>query len=1057
MRNSILTALNTPVRLLMLLLFPVMSAAHSIDSSIMHLSRSYDKISSDYNTYLQTLTINANKRIKQFRRWEHFWENRLLPNGNIPDGRILLNELSTHSRKEDKLQAEPIWSELGPRFVTQTQNPRVSGNGRINAIWQKPDDNNVFLIGAASGGLWKTSDRFNTWRAVGLKPMLSIGITDIASSDTEPNIVYAITGDGNGWLVSRCYSVGVIKSYDAGDTWEILQPEIELSENLLYSRILVHPENSDIVMAGSNKGLLRSFDGGKTWKRHLDGYFIRDIEFLPGIPDVVYAASFSFSGSAKVFKSEDMGESWFEVKTFLYSDRINLAVTPDAPLWIYALCSDSRTSGFEGLYLSKNAGDTWTKIETSADLVISQGFYNLAIWVNPSDRNNIFAGGIELMESTDGGVNWKNHNSDIHVDHHNIFQIKDGGSLLNANDGGIYEYNLIDKVWKNVSGGLSITQFYRFCSSHFHDRIYFGGSQDNGTMRSYLGRWEFVSGGDGMECIAVPDNASIVYASMQNGVIFISEDGGKRFYNSITNFDFGERKPWLVNFKLNPQNSEELYLGYENVWKTTNRGANWLKLSDFNDGGLIGALALGKVEPDYIFASKRKELFASSDGGATWTFIHSFSENITSIEADFKEPELVRVTLGGYTASEKIYEVSFSSKKNISHGLPNVPVSSVATDKHTGIIYIGTDIGVYKRTAGGDWEKFSGNMPPAIVTKLEIHYGSGNLRASTFGRGLWETNIFQCLVSKPILNETGTILLCRGDSILLEVTNPVKNYDYMWSDGQRGTSIFAKKAGEVFVKGVTENDCYRASEMVTIETLPRPDVRIMTLGPYPVCEGGTIFLTAFLENHGGETYEFEWSNGEKERTIGITRVGKYYVTIKSRNGCLTMSEPIDVVFHSPPVPPEIIKTGGYLSSSEGSSYQWFFNAQAIPDAINRELQIESLGTYFVEITDSNGCRNVSLPFVVMIESNADTSNFTALLYPNPAEDLIILEAFFNKRDDIKIIIYDANGRAIMENIFSSHKGYLYKEFIIASLAPGAYFLKLHTHDITKVFNFVKYN
>ena len=262
------------------------------------------------------------------------------------------------------------WEKYGP-FKTPESTGRSKGIGRVNDLAISPNNDNYMIAGAASGGAWRSSNAGQSWIEIDMTDQLSLGISDIEFSKSNPNIVYMATGDANGTLGSNAdyYSVGLLKSTDAGVSFNETNIYYELSENKVITKILIHPSNSDIVIVSSRDGIMKSTDGAETWTRVFTTTSIKDMEFHPTNPSIIYASSMNFSGNNNIYKSTDNGDNWGLIHQISSSRRTEIAVTPDAPDNVYLLsCATHR--GFLNFELSTNSGETFTELANHIETVL---------------------------------------------------------------------------------------------------------------------------------------------------------------------------------------------------------------------------------------------------------------------------------------------------------------------------------------------------------------------------------------------------------------------------------------------------------------------------------------------------------------------------------------------------------------------------------------------------------------------------------------------------------------------------------------------------------------
>ncbi|MDQ1266342.1 MAG: hypothetical protein QG635_1494, partial [Bacteroidota bacterium] len=474
---------------------------------------------------------------KQFKRWEWFWEQRVYPSGEFPNlmqtySEIRRQKAGISNKTKDKLMTIGTWVNLGP-----TSSPGgYSGLGRLNVVRENPSNSNIIWVGSASGGLWKSTNGGSTW-STNTDELASIGITDIVFDPNNSNIMYIATGDGD---AGDTYSIGLLKSTDGGQTWNTTGLTSNTYQNILISRVLIHPTNSNIILACGNLGIYKSSDAGINWFQASTPTF-KDMEFKPNNPNIIYASGTS------IYRSTNTGDSWTQLTNGLPTSgiqRIALSVTPANNNYVYALMSNS-SSGFLGLYRSTDGGDSWASRSTTPNILGwqqdgsdagGQGWYDLCIASNQTNAEEIYSGGVNIWKSTNGGTNWtpaSDWTSSVHADHHDLWFVPGTNRLYSGNDGGIYRTTNGGTNWTWLGSGLITTQFYRLGLSSTNSNLIIAGSQDNGTKLKNGSNWSDVIGGDGMEAIIDHSNANIMYGELYYGAIRKSIDGGVSF-NSMT-------------------------------------------------------------------------------------------------------------------------------------------------------------------------------------------------------------------------------------------------------------------------------------------------------------------------------------------------------------------------------------------------------------------------------------------------------------------------------------------------------------------------------------------
>ena len=549
---------------------------------------------------------------------------------------------------------------------------------------------------------------------------------------------------------------------------------------------------------------------GRTGASVSNGHF-KDVEFRPGDPDYVYATTYEYSGGASVFRSTNGGQSWSSVLEVPGANRIELTVTAADVSRVYALASRADDSGYLGMYRSNDSGTNWTEVHdnsgvnllgwsSSGDDSRGQGWYDLACAADPANADNVYVGGVNAWKSTDGGYSWNitahwygDNAAYVHADHHTMDFHPLTGELYSGNDGGLYKTANGGTSWTDISDGLQILQVYRFGTSVTNPNRLITGAQDNGSMRYNDGEWNAVLGGDGMEALIDYSDDNIMYAEYYYGAIHRSNDGGYSFVN-IQPSDAGEGA-WVTPYVIDPEDPQTLYAGFTDVYKTTNRGSSWAPVSNNLTGGItLQNIAVAPSNPDVIYAATYDDIYRTSNGGGSWENVTSGlpGNSITYITVNPNDPEMLWVTLSGYNDGEKVYQSDNggSGWTNYSQGLPNIPANCITYENGTNhALYVGTDLGVFYRNAGlEEWVDFSQGLPNVIVNELEIQYSVNKLRAATYGRGVWESDLFE-LVAPPVADFTWNITNgCEGEVQFASISSGTPD-SYRWEFGDGSMSL----------------------------------------------------------------------------------------------------------------------------------------------------------------------------------------------------------------------------------------------------------------------------
>ena len=496
------------------------------------------------------------------------------------------------------------------------------GGGRVAAVAGVPGDRNIYYVGAAAGGVWKTADGGDSWDAV-FKDQPTASIGAIALAPSNPNVVWVGTGEGN----PRNDVVdgrGVFRSPDAGKSWQFMG----LGGVGQIARIVIDPADPDVVFVAAlghvwapnaERGVFRTTDGGKTWQKVLfvnDTTGAADLVMVPGNPRVLFAGLWQFvrypwelvSGGAGsgIYRSTDGGLTWQRLKEGLPTGllgRIALGVGPTNPNHVYALIETKQGM----LWDSKDQGDHWTKVSDFHGLS-ARPFYFSLLHVSPVDDRRVFFSSYLLLRSDDGGKTTTPIDRGVHVDHHALWiDPQNPERMVQGNDGGVYVTENGAKSWRYLNN-LPIEQFY-MVSAGTSDNPYMlcGGLQDNnawcGPSSNVAGgggggggaggglngaEWFTVAGGDGEYAVLAPSDTSILYVDSQNGnVTRVDWKTGlarsiRPYLSSVSEMkpaDLKYRFNWTTPIAVSPRDANTVYLGGNVVFKSTDGGDHWTTIS----------------------------------------------------------------------------------------------------------------------------------------------------------------------------------------------------------------------------------------------------------------------------------------------------------------------------------------------------------------------------------------------------------------------------------------------------------------------------------------------
>lgn len=717
-----------------------------------------------------------------------------------------------------------LWEFAGP----------VNTGGRITDVEMHPSDINTIYLGAASGGVFKSTDKGVSWLPI-FDSAMNLSVGDIAIAPSDPDILYVGTGEANAGGGSLAYDgVGIYKSEDGGQTWQ--HKGLEESRNI--GRMVVDPRNPDIVYVAAmgnlfanspDRGIYKTIDGGETWENVLfvsDSTGAIDVAVDPENPDTLYAAMWervrrpnrrSYGGpTCGIYRSYDGGENWQELTNGLPTlpedkGRIGIDVSASDPNILYAIYADS-IGYFKGVFKTIDGGDTW--FETS-DGGLSGAYYSYGWWfgrikVDPTDPDIAFVIGFTLYRTKDGGNSWNDVSGwDVHVDQHGLYiHPLNHNFIVLGNDGGLYISNNGGNSW-TWNETLPITQFYTCeVDNQMPWRLY-GGTQDNGVNRTTSGTeddWEMIYGGDGFQVLVDPTDNNYVYAESQYGGLGRSINGGESFVDATAGISQDDRFNWNCPLVFDPADPQTLYFGTNKLYKSVNQAVSWFPISgDLTNGEQPGNLAyntlttiaVSPVNADVVFTgSDDGNVYVTQDGGQSWQNISSGLPKrwITRVVGDPADETVVYVTISGYRWDDFMPHVFRSADlgqtwEDISSNLPEAPVNDlVINPTNNQILFVATDVGVYATWNGGtEWEMLGENLPNVVVNDLDYHQPVNKLVAATYGRSLYTYDLEQDTLT--------AVSEVQNENKILIFPNPFENLTTI--------SFIADKTKNIFISDIS--------------------------------------------------------------------------------------------------------------------------------------------------------------------------------------------------------------------------------------------------------------
>ncbi|MCX6266948.1 MAG: choice-of-anchor J domain-containing protein, partial [Bacteroidetes bacterium] len=754
---------------------------------------------SAFEKYHRNNKSDNNNDWKVFKRWEYLMRGRISPDGSKPIPDAVFN--AYNSFIQINRSSSGNWVSVGPSSVPTPGPSGYLGLGRLNVIAFHPSDQNKVFVGAPSGGLWATTDNGLSWSS-NTDNLPTLGVSAVVVDFSNSGNILLGTGDRDH---GDAPGMGVFKSTDGGTTW--FTSKIGMG-NVTVCKLIQHPENSQIYLAATSNGIFRSINGGALWTFIKAGNF-RDICFLPGHPDIVFAA---FSGN--FYRSSDNGITFNQITNglpiveFPIDERGAIAVTSASQDYVYFIQSNA-TGGFQGIYRSVDKGLTFSTRSTSPNILDwscdgsstgGQGWHDLAIAADPVNPEILYVGGVNVWKSTDGGASWTintHWNGEcgvpaVHSECHFLGFSPLNGRLYAGNDGGIFYTANGGTTWTDCTSGMAIGQIYKIGQGQTDPLKTICGFQDNGSQVYSSTGWITAGGDDGMECAIDNQNSAYSYHSKYFGSIFRKINNANELQIAGEGvFGITEPGAWVTPFILSKNDQKKMFIGYKNIWRCSDVNASvpvWTKISS-SETVDCSVIEQSTANPDILYVV-RNELIQRTDNAnaasPTWTSC-TLPGGITP--TDIETHPTISTTVYAVSGSKVYKSTDKGAYWSLLPGsLPNIPINTIVYDKNSSEgLYIGTQTGVlYKNSSMSNWAVFSSNLPVVDIRELEIYYNSNpannKIMAGTFGRGLWMSDLYSAANSAPLANFTSNpVVPCQGQTVLftdLSTNNPTS---WVWS------------------------------------------------------------------------------------------------------------------------------------------------------------------------------------------------------------------------------------------------------------------------------------
>lgn len=788
---------------------------------------------------------------KPYLRWKLHWLGKVGSNGSIYDAYNAMLNYTTNfgTIKGNFVTTTNIWKSLGPftwpsnvSYYDSLNLTGTIGVGRIHALAFDPNNNNrIFAMSPSWGGLYRSDNYGTSWNKISTNNVSGEGFGWVLVDNTNSNIIYLVNGDSDGnYYTEDClsYCSGIYRSIDGGNSWTQIFQTPSAYPHKFIRKIVMDPNNHNRILVATDYGLYKcdsALSSNPNFIIKLDSSFI-DIEYRAGSNSEVYVSG---RHQDYLYQSIDDGNTWVKIsnpfidttETIRFS---NIEVSAADPSTLYFL-SENQVPGYLNtfgiLYLLNINTGVWQK---KANLLTVNGLAK-GFAVSPTNANLIFAGAMwnqPIYKSTDKGNSFNAMPNYYHIDIHHL-DFSNTGDLWAGTDGGIHRYITATNRWYDMTN-MSISNIgkYSFSISQSDTNFLVMGGYDVGSnlMNKSAGtnQWSTIGSGDGTACVYDYADANTLYYSEQGGKITrydrIHDTGyplapivdNNKAYNSLA---------------IDAGNHNLIYMITDScVYRSLSRGDNntWEKISgNLNTGNIPRSffrLVTSATTPGVLYLQNlyyfdpitQKNYFhiwrtfnanVTNANSVTWEhYTYNDTTNLISFVLDPMNPKKGWACVQGWENPLKVLQFDESGWQDISYNLKTTVPVVVSMDYDrvslTGRLYVGTWNGVFYLDKGTTQWKLLDGMPQTEVTNLYVQYISGKLFASSYGKGVWETNIRNTACTGPVSITNDSTLLVGGMSLCDIIVKTGKTFTVkgLLTMGQN-TKITVERGAKLIVDG----------------------------------------------------------------------------------------------------------------------------------------------------------------------------------------------------------------------------------------------------------------
>jgi photosystem II stability/assembly factor-like uncharacterized protein len=969
------------------------------------------------------------------------------------------------------------WNNLGPVVPPDG----AVANGQINCLAFNVQNPLKMWAGAPAGGLWVSNDGGMTWLPGATDTLAINGISDVWVNPTDSNQIVIALGDRDESASYIPQGGALYATTDGGVSWT-RSGELDTNgsivpiPNYTSSRVLRNTTTGVYVLATS-AGVFTSANFPANWNTRVMREKTWDMKQRPNDPNTIYAVI-----GGRVYRSTNGGAAFTALNTGYPSSvavRIQLAVAPSNSNVVYALyVLPDGTYG--GLYKSTDAGTTWALRSASPNILAanidgsgSKGVKNLSLAVSPTNENILFAGGVNIWKSVDGGVSWT-QSSDfkggtlpyVAADIHDLkFAPAPRAQYVYAATGnGVFMSSDTGRTWQNASSGLQVHQTNSASWFQKNDSLFIAAGP-TGIYRYDKGNWKKLLDSSCLTAWYHATDSRIAFAATSSGRLLRSGDTANSFTDDITppgSVPGSAVRPYIPN----PRNHSTMYAVLKDLWKTTSGGASWTRTSNpFNASILSLAVSPADTNMAYLVTSDTV-FYQSTNGGRDWLRKSrvplQFPAVPRAVYCHPKDP--LRACVVGGKSISMTTDGGSTWNRLVLNG--NLYINSMVwkLDNCGEDLICGTSNGVWKLSAQysfGVPEQMGSGLPNSPVQDVVLR--GRFLRAATAGRGVYATFIDDAGVVPAYTQDRDSI--CPGDAVQFADVSENGGLSTFWrfDGGIPATSTDANPNVRFDIPGlravtlVASNGCGVDSiKRLSVFVIPRLKAAINVVRA-SVCSGDTVLLRdATIGVGGSRTWEVVDAEVISTTSVGCTvvcsKVGTVsaVLTVKNECGTTDVTKTIDVFAPPAPVRVSVVKDTLSVPESQGIQYQWYANGSMLTGGTSAQWIGRYNGTYSVRLINQGGCVVYSdtVAFTVPKDTSGGTSVDyeleSATIFPHPVQGKLRVTLPENWTGGSHVEVRDMLGVVVKDEWLDIRSSTSLMELSVSGLASGLYQLRITT-------------